>query len=161
MPEKDELDGKARDPKASEGEDAAPEGGRKVRAGEPRDHGSRALRIAASVAGSGSYLARFDWSLARVGSLESYGRYSSISRAQRSAFGTPAAVRAATSSSDVAVLAETRVTAAEGSADPEAPPDDAAEVGAAVALGATVPRPAVLPEHAARETAIAAVRTTR
>jgi hypothetical protein len=57
------------------------------------------------------YLARLSWRTWRVGSLAGYGRYSVTSRAQRSAFGTPAAASAAAISDWDAVLAETFPTA--------------------------------------------------
>jgi hypothetical protein len=97
----------------------------------------------ASVAGSGLYFARLSWRVWRVGSSAAYGRYSVTSRAQRSALGTPAAVRAAAISDCVAVFADTFATAAalEGSdgvavAGALALSDEAAAVGVGVGVAA-------------------------
>jgi hypothetical protein len=68
------------------------------------------------------YFARLSWSTWSVGSSVGYGRYSVTSFAQRSAFGTPAAVRAAAISAWLAVFAAILPTAAELDDAGELPP---------------------------------------
>jgi hypothetical protein len=129
---------------------------------EARDHGWSALRIPVNVAASGLYLARLSWSFWSAGSDMSYGRYSTTSLAQREAFGTPAAVRAAAMSDSEAVFADTFATAgAEAVAAAEAAEPDGVAAGvvtAEVAVGAAVagvvdaPPPLAL-EHAAARAA--------
>src|SRR4051812_10476191 len=74
--------------------------------------------IFSTTSGAGLYFARFCRSLAIFGSSVGYGRYSSTSRAQRAAFGTPFASRAAWMSAMLAVFALTlRAVAADAAAD--------------------------------------------